>query len=184
MIAKETTRRDIDAKISKMGEYVKIDYLSSCLKQPLDFDTRKFVLTSLSDSYIARGMFSDAGKMMLIASEINTSFQNKLNDYVKTMDLFVRGNDTEKVISVMGRALVIANDTQKNEIKNKVKSFYNLQAELLIKKNKRRQAITLYENLLDFELNDSERKEVQDKLLNLYHALGLMKEYYILKRKK
>ena len=177
------TRKDIEAKISKMGDYVKIDYLSSCLKNHIDFDTRKYVFQKLSELYISKGMFADAGKMILSSAEINTTIPNKIQDYLKATEFFIKGSDNESTLISMGRALAIASESQKTEIKNKIKSTYLTYADFLVQKNKRRQAITAYENLLDLGLNENEKKDIESKLLKYYQDLGLMKEYYLLKRK-
>src|SRR3989344_2804323 len=131
MIAKEMTRKEIESKISKMGDYVKIDYLSSSLKNHIDFDTRKYVFQKLSELYISKGMFADAGKMILSSAEINTTIPNKIQDYLKAAEFFIKGNDNDKTLISMSRAFAIANDSQKAEIKNKVKSSYISYADFL-----------------------------------------------------
>src|SRR3989304_1542726 len=84
------TRRAIEEKISTMGDYVKIGYLSNCLKRSLDFDTRRFVLTSLSKLYEDKKMFLDAAKSIGNAADINTTFQGKIGDFVKSTELFTK----------------------------------------------------------------------------------------------
>ena len=48
MQVKEKNRREIEERLGKMGDYVKIDYLISCLKRDLDFDSKRFCLIKLS----------------------------------------------------------------------------------------------------------------------------------------
>ena len=80
MIVKDNTRQGIESKLSTMGDYVRIDFLSRCLKNNLDFDTRKFVLTTISRLYEQRNMFNDAARALRNSAEINPTFQGKIND--------------------------------------------------------------------------------------------------------
>jgi len=182
MWVKEKTKQEIEEKYAEMGEYVKMDYLSSCLKNHLDFDTRKFVLVKLMGLYEEKKMFLDSGRMMMSAAEINTTFQNKINDFVKAAELFIKGGDYFIAESSMNKALALASDIQRGEIKNSVKEFYKTQARLLMDKDKRNNAMNVYKNLLEFDLDDEERSEITDKLLSLYERLGKMMEYDRLKK--
>ena len=60
MIVRELTKHEIEQKFSQMGDYVGIDYLSSCLTKHLDFDTKKFVLVKLCGLCEAKRMFSES----------------------------------------------------------------------------------------------------------------------------
>jgi len=48
MDAMSLTRRDIEAKLSSVGDYVKMDFLQQCLKKNIDFDTKRFVMVKLA----------------------------------------------------------------------------------------------------------------------------------------
>jgi len=176
MRVKEMTKEDIEKKFRDMGDFVKMDYLSSCLKNRLDYDTRKFVMVKLSGLYEEKKMFAEAAKMMLSAAEINVTYQNKINDFVKACELFIKAGDYGSSESSMKKALALASEKQRDEIKNSVKEFYKTQARSLMENDKRKSAIELYENFFrtGLEETDSESKE---KLLKLYDSLGMIKEY-------
>ena len=109
MLIKEKTRREVEEKLKSLGDFVKIDYLTSCLKQQVDFDTRKFVLLQLSKLYEDKKMFVEAGKMIELAANINTTFQNQINDFLKAAELFVKGGDFDKADKSFEKALVAGN---------------------------------------------------------------------------
>lgn len=183
MLVKEQNRREIEARLHGMGNYVKIDYLSSCLKKQLDFDTRKFVLVKLSELYEAGKMFLEAGKMMSAAANINTSFQGKINDFIRAGSLFVKGGDFENADVAFEKALGCCESMkQKADVKNKKTDYYKSQAKFYLDADKRQSALKAYEKLILFDLPEEERKETQEILLGLYERLGKIKDYYNLKR--
>jgi|SRR3989338_8332181 len=184
MIKKEALlgRREIEAKLASIGDYVKMDYLQQCLKKQIDFDTRRFTLVTLTGIYESRKMHYEAGKMIRAAADINTSFEGKMNDFLKSAVLFVKsGNYAEADISA-AKASGSATNVQKVGIKIKLKEAYVEQAQELLKKDKRKHAMETYEKILQFDLNPIEKREVQKLLLGLYEKLGKVKEFYNLQK--
>lgn len=182
MNVKEATRKEIEAKLATLGDYVKMDYLESCLKNRLDFDTKKFVLIKLAGIYEVRKMFLDAGRAMRLAADINTTTQGKITDYLKSAELFIKsGSFDEADVSVM-RAINDATDSQKETVYSAVKEYYRTHAKLSIAKSKRAQAIKMYERMLNIRMSPQEREEVKKELLELYNQTGKVREYYALKR--
>jgi hypothetical protein len=99
-----------------------MDYLESCLKNRLDFDTKKFVLIKLAGIYEVRKMFLDAGRAMRLAADINTTTQGKITDYLKSAELFIKsGSFDEADVSVM-RAINDATDSQKETVYSAVRN--------------------------------------------------------------
>lgn len=176
------TRKEVEAKIASVGDYVKMDYLSACLKKQIDFDTKKFVLTKLAAIYETRGMYAEAAKMMRYSADINTTFDGKLSDFMKSTELFVKGGNYDEADVSFTKALGCANTMQKESIKSKRKEYYKNQAKEYVKKDKRKHAMETYEKLLMLDLNQSEKQEVQNALLPLYEKLGKVKEFYNLKK--
>ncbi len=175
------TRRDVEARLAVVGDYVKMDYLQACLKKPLDFDTKRFVLVKLSEVYEARKMFLEAGKMIRIAADINTTFDGKIKDFVKSMELLVKGGNFDEADISFNKALAMANERQKLEIKIKRKDMLKRQADEYMKKDRRKNAMDVYEKMQEIDLTAQEKKDVRDKLLYLYEKLGKIKDYMNLK---
>ena len=182
MIVKEENRRDIEQKLIKLGDYIKIDYLSSCLKKPLDFDTRKFVLLKLSEIYEQKNMFSDSAKMIQLSASINTTIQGQISDLIKAGGLFIKAGNFDLADSMFDKAFAYADTIQKVGIKNSKKEMYKKQAELYLKNDKRKNAMLAYERLSELDLDSLERRETQQRLLSLYEKLGKVKEYFNLKK--
>ena len=182
MFIKEKNRTEIEERLKKMGDYAKMDYLQRCLKQQLDFDTRKFALLKLAEIYENKKMFLEAGKMMDAAANINTTFQGKIKDFLKSAELFVKGGDFDKADITFDKAIACGNTRDREEIKRKKKEFYNVQAEFYFNKDKRKNALLAYEKFLTLDLQEAEKRTAQERLLYLYEKLGKIRDYYSLKR--
>jgi len=176
------SRQEIEHALQGMGDYVKMDYLQRALKSNLDFETKKFVQIKLAKIYEARNMFSDAARLIKNAADINTTFKGKIQDYMKSAELFIRGGSFDESEEVYKRVLACGNTLEKSEMKESYKNFFMTQAEIYLKQDKRNQARKTYERMLNVELAMGERAEVQKKLLALYERLGLIREYNSLKK--
>lgn len=181
MLVKEENRRDIEEKLKTLGDYVKIDYLASCLKKNLDFDSRKFVLVTLSNLYEKKGMLSDAARLMSFAAEINSTYQGKIDEFLKSADIFIKGGNFNEAEIAFGKAIACANEAQKISIKAKRKEMFKAQAKAYLKLDKRKHAMDAFEKLLTFDLTQEEKREAQSTLLDLYEKLGKVREFYSLK---
>ena len=178
----EKTRREIEEKFVKMGDYVKIDYLSSCLKNNIDYDTRKFVLVRLSGLYENKKMFLEAGKMMKYAAEINTTYKGKIEDFMKASELFVKGGFFDEADGALKGAIANATENQKADLNAKIKEVYKEELKFCLKNDKRIHSVRICQKLLSLNLGESERKESMETLLSLYDKLGKVREYYMLKK--
>lgn len=175
------TRREVEDKLKTIGDYVKMDFLSQCLKMQIDFDTKKFILLKSAEIYEARRMFSEAAKMMRNAAEINTTYDGKMNDFLKSCTLFIKsGNFAEADVSFT-KAIGSATELQKRKIKDVRKEAYKMQAKEFIGRDKRSHAVEAYEKILTLELTPEEKREAQSVLLGLYERLGKVKDFYSLK---
>ncbi len=182
MEKKGVSRKEVEENISKMGDYVRIDYLSRCLKKEIDFDTKKFILVRLAGIYEERAMYGEAAKLFRISAEINTTFQGKINDFVKSAEMFIKANDFDEADVSFTRGGALGNTEQKLSIKLFKKQFYYTYALDCLKKDKRSHAVKVYEKLLELNLDSIEKKRAEETLLDLYQKLGKIREYGMLKR--
>jgi len=67
-------------------------------------------------------------------------------------------------------------------MKNNLKNYYMTQAKLFLSNDKRNYARIIFEKILRLDLEIQERKEIQSHLLELYDKLGMVREYYNLKK--
>ena len=177
------TRKEVEAKLVGVGDYVKMDFLQRCLKKNLDFDTKRFVMIKLVQVYEIRSMFLEAGKIARNVADINTTFEGKYNDFAKSMDLFVKGGDYNEAEVSFKKALACSSEKNKLVLKNRLKEILKARAKELIAKDKRKNAMDAYEKLSELPFLDSlERKEVQTALSHLYQKLGKIREFGNLQR--
>ncbi|MBS3071986.1 hypothetical protein J4408_03275 [Candidatus Pacearchaeota archaeon] len=182
MDVKENNRREVEARLAGMGDYVRMDYLSSCLKKHLDFDTKKFVLSKLAEIYEFRGMFNDAAKLYKSMADINSTFQGKIKDFVKCGELFVKAGKHYEADDAFKNAIANAKDGGKIQIKIAEKEAYKKQAREYLTRAKNRNAMQTYEKILTLELTLEEKKEVQKSLFELYKKLGRVRESFLIER--
>ncbi len=174
-------RRELEERLKNVGDYVKMDLLSSALKKQLDFDTKKFVLMKLAEIYEARKMFSEAARMMRNAAEINTTYDGKMNDFIKSCVLFTKGGSFDEADISFTKAMGSATELQKGRLKVVRKDALKAQAREYLNRDRRSHAVEAYEKLLSLELASDEKREAQNTLLMLYEKLGKIKEFYALK---
>ena len=177
----EKTRGEIERKLEGMGDYVKMSYLQRALKSKLDYDTRKFVLLRLSGIYEDRKMHLDAARLIRSAAEINTTFRDKIKDFMKSVELYIKAGNFDEADIVFSQSLALANISEKNEMKTSFKNYYLTQAKIAVKSDKRNHARKIYEKALTLELETGERSEIKKQLLILYEKLGDVRSYLNLK---
>lgn len=178
------TRKEIEARLASVGDYVKMDYLQACLKKNLDFDTKKFVMLTLARIYEQRRMFLEAGKLLRAAAEINATYEGKMQDFIRSLELFVKaGNFDDAEISFTKAAGCAEGSMHRERIKTRRKQAYLQQVQEMLAKDRRKGAAEAYEHFLKIpELSADERKAAQASLLSLYEKLGKMVEYNALRR--
>lgn len=181
---KERNRREIEAKLKGLGSFVKIDYLTRCLKQPaLDFDTKRYVFLNLAQLYSEKKMFFEAGKMLQNAAPINTTIMEKMNDYAHAAEMFIKsGNFNMADVAFEKSISSCETEQQRTTVRDKKIDYYKKHAESCFSNDKRQNAMLAFEKLLSLNLAESEKKDAQIKLLGLYEKLGKIREYTSLKR--
>ena len=145
---KAVNRRELEERLKSVGDYVKMDLLSSALKKQIDFDTKKFVLTKLAEIYEARRMFSEAAKMMRNTAEINTTYDGKMSDFIKSCVLFIKGGNFDEADVSFTKAMGSATELQKGRLKVTRKDAYKEQGREYLNRDRRSHALEAYEKLL------------------------------------
>lgn len=182
MIKTGMVKSEIEEQLAGKGDFVQIDYLTKFLEEPLTMDMKKFVFLKLAVLYEKTSMLKEAAKNYDNAAMVSIAFSEKINHYMKEAELYIKADDFEKSDEAMKKAMSQANSTEKNEIYLAIKELYKRQAEAYGKNLKRASVARVYERLLEMKISDSERKEIKEKLLEIYDKLGKTKEYLILKK--
>ncbi len=183
MLVKETTKEEIEAKASKMSDFLKMEYFESSLKQHREtsFEIKKYVSTQLANLYEKRSMFSEAAKNMNAIADISSTFNEKRIAFIRVIDLYIKAGTYDRADDAFKKAMACANTLEKEEIKSQTKEWYKIQAQNHEKAQKNGNALKAYEKLYSLDLNDSEKQATKQKLLLLYNRLGKIREYNAIK---
>lgn len=176
MLRPGMTKTEIEKDIQGKGNFVQIDHLTRFLKEPVAMETKKFIFLKLEELYEKAKILGDAAKMYENAADLGMTFSEKIGYYIKETELHIKMGAFDRAEITMKKALSQANIREKDDIINSVKRFYQEQAQASEKGAKRNQAARLYEKILEFRISDQERKEIKEKLLELYRALGKVRE--------
>jgi len=176
------TKKEVEQELEGKGEYVQIDYLSKFLKEQLTIDLKKFVFLKLASLYEKVMMFSEAGRMYDSAASISIAFTEKINNYLKELECYVKIGAFDRVEFAMKKALGEANSREAEEIYATVKQFYREKAKSLESEMKKNHAARYYEKMLELRISEQERKETREKLMELYKELGKTHEYMLLEK--
>jgi len=182
MLGSELSKSDIEKEIAEKGDYVQIDYLSRILERKLHRDTKKFIYLKLIEIYEKKAMLNDVAKMYEGIAGISIAFSEQIKNYLKATEYYIKAGFFDKADYSMRRALNEANSVEREEINFAVKDFYKKQAEEYERKLKRNSAVRIYEKLLEMNISDLERREIKEKLMDLYEKLGKLKEFYTMKK--
>lgn len=177
------SKSEIEQALENKGNFVQIDHLNHFLKEDLSIDMKKFVFLKLANLYEKTGMFNEAAKMCENAGLISIAFSEKIKNFVKEIEFYIKAGSFDRADEAMRKAMNEANSVERQEIYITTKIFYKKKAEQLEKEMKRNQARRIYERLLEMKISDRDRKEIKEKLLELYEKLGKRREYLALKRK-
>ena len=175
-------KHEIDQELEGKGDFVQIDNLNQFLKEPLTMDMKKFVYLKMADIYKRVGMLTEAAKMYDNTGMITIAFSEKIKHFVKEAELYIKTGSFDSVDKAMRKAMNQANTMEKQDIYFAVKDFYKRQAEIYEKELKRNHAVRIYEKILEMKITDQERKEIKEKLLNLYEKLGKRREFLFLEK--
>lgn len=175
---REKNIEEIEDKLSEINTVLnKIAYIESALKEAgFSFEVRRFLFGKLSEFYEDRKMFEPAGRAMANKARIEVTFKEKIDEYINAAELFSRAGKLGDSEEMFIRASRGANVEQRERIKLARKNIYFVMARGLESKGKRASAVKFYEKLIKLDLDEVEKKQVKEKLLGTYKALGLFRE--------
>lgn len=177
MLKAGMTKSEIEQEIKGKGDFVQIDHLTRYIKEPIPLETKKFVFLKIAELYEKAKMFAEAAKMYNNAADLSIPFAEKIKNYLREAELFVKLGTFDRAENAMKKALTQANIKEKEQIYSAIKQFYKNEAMANEKVSKRNNAIKYYEKILEMKISDSERTEIRQKLLELYKLAGKITEY-------
>ncbi len=177
----ENSREEILSELSKMRtDLNKISYLEKTLRLNYSFEVKRFILAELVKLYEERLMFDKAAVAMSNRAGIDITFREKIESYLKAGELYARAGKIEDSEAMFTRAVRDASIEQKAKILLARKNIYITSAKNLERVGKRASALKFYEKLIKMKLNDLEKQEIKQKLLDMYKRLGKFKEAELL----
>ena len=182
MLKSGMTKSEIEQELKGKGDFVQIDHLGRFLKEQMALDTKKFVFLKLASLYEKASMLHDSAKMYDNAAEISIPFVEKIKHYTKEAELYVKAGSFDRVELAMRKALAQGNFKEKEDIYTSIKMLYKEQANVCEKELRRNQALKFYEKILEMRISEQERREVKEKILELYKKLGKLHESLALEK--
>jgi len=183
MLRKEMTKVEIEKELSNKGDYVLIDNMTRFLKENLPLDIKRFVYLKLVAVYERRSMFSEAAAVYDKLIELSLTPQDKVNYRTKATECYVKSGFYDKADLSMKNLSSEAKVGERAKISLSMKDFYLKQAQLYEKEKRRARAIQAYQKILEMNLLDIEKNEINKKLLVLYKETGMIREFMDMRKK-
>lgn len=169
-------KHEIEKELNKHGDFIQIDDLIKLLKEDLPLAIKKFCYSRLIEIYDRKNMFVNSAKIYDVLSIISIAFSEKINYNIREAESYIKFGNFDSADKAVKKAFNHASSSEKQEIYLTIKIFYKKIAENYELSMKRNHAVKIYERLLEMNINEIERKEIKEKLLNLYEKLGKFRE--------
>ncbi len=169
---------EIDRKLNTyIGDMVKIEYLENCLKTMIPNDASRFCHVKLAELYTNRLMYGPAARHMESAADTAVTYKDKIEFYIKEIGILIKLGDYLFIDKAFKKALMLANNEEKLQIKSSLKQMLLAQAAEYEKKNQRSKSAQIYERLIEMPITtDEEKKEFMAKTAALNAKLGRLTE--------
>ena len=92
----EKDKKEIEIRASKMSDFLKMEYLESCLKKFTDHEIQKFCCLELSKLYESKFMYPEAVKYIFRYQEITGNPSEKKKGIAKEIELLIKGGFYDK----------------------------------------------------------------------------------------
>ena len=172
MLNRNMSKLDIEKCLNSKGNFIKIDYLTKFLKEDIPIDLKKFCYIKLAQTYENMKLFSDAAKTFGSIAILSIAFTEKIKNHIMEAKNYVKASEFAKADEATKKAMSQGNSFQKDEAYIEIKEFYKKVAQDYEKDMKRNNASKVYEKLLEMKISENERKEIKEKLNELYEKLG------------
>jgi tetratricopeptide (TPR) repeat protein len=183
MLKKEMTKLEIEKELDREGDYVKIDNITRFLKENPSLDIKKFLLKKLIEVYERRKMFCDAADSCSRLIELTNDEKEKADILVKQTEFYIKSGFFDKADIVLRKMIEEINPKERSKIMINIKNFYKEQALMYESQKRKSKAIETYEKILTLNINEDERKEIENRLLYLYKDLGKVGDFIRLQKK-
>ena len=179
---REKTIDEIENKLASMNTALnKINYLESALKETrFSFEIKRFLWGRISLLYSERKMFERAAKASSNKAAVEISTKNKIDSYIMAAELYSKIGKVNDAEDMFVRASRDGSSEERRKIKLARKNIYLISAKDLESQGKKASAVKFYERLIKMDLEEIEKNEIRDRLIDIYNALGMFREARLL----
>lgn len=171
----ERTKSEVQSRAEKMSDFLRMEYLENCTRKFMDHSILSYCFLELSKLYEKNIMYPDAVKYMIKYEELCTTNTEKVQAYLKEIELLIKAGTYEKVEFVFKKAREITTPKQIQEIENKIAELYRNESMKYERSNKFSPALKAFEKLLIFA-KEPEKTDIKIKMVSLYNKLGRVRE--------
>ena len=171
----EKDKKEIEIRVSKMSDFLKMEYLESCLKKFTDHEIQKFCCIELSKLYESKFMYPEAVKYIFKFQELTGNPMEKKKASQKEIELLIRGGFYDKAESVVKKIVAILNEQEKFELKRNIIGLYGAIGEKAERNGRNAEIVKVYEKMLPYA-TDTEKNHIKFKLISAYKKLGKIRE--------
>lgn len=175
-------KHEIDAYLKEKGEFIQIDYLDRYLKDSPPIDMKKFAYLKLARIYLNRRMFENAALMFKNAAINSPKFKDQRDNYTKEAKCYIRAGRFDEVKNAMKKAFAESNNEERRVVYDEITGYFKKVGYEYVENGLPGKGIVLFERLIRMKLTIEDKKEIKEKLLELYDKLGKRKEYDFLKQ--
>jgi tetratricopeptide (TPR) repeat protein len=177
----ERNKSEVQAKAEKMSDFLRMEYLENCTKKFMDKEILRYCFQELSRLYERNAMYPDAIKYLAKYEEISVTNREKIQAYLKEIELLVKAGLYDRIEFAHKKAKDIATPKEINEINEKIIQLLKDEGAKYDRLNKYTPATKAYEKLLQL-LRPEEKTEIKKRLVFLYNKLGRVRESIELER--
>lgn len=177
----ERTKREIEEKAGKMSDFLRMEYLESCLKRFVDSEVLRYCYSELSRSYEKNHMYTDAIKYLERFQELCTTQREKFDAYLKEIELLIKAGLYDRVDFAYNKMKENLSPREIKELQEKMLMMFRVEAEKQEKSSKYRMAAKAYEKILTM-IKGLDTIDIKRRLENLYKKLGMVRESLELER--
>jgi len=171
----ERDKKEIEIRVSKMSDFLKMEYLESCLKKFSDHEIQKFCCLELSKLYESKFMYLEAVKYIFKFQELSGNPLEKKKASQKEVELLIKGGFYDKAESVVKKTLTMLNEAEKSELKRNIIGLYGAIGARAEKVGRNAEIIRVYEKMLPYA-TETEKNHIKVKLIDSYKKLGKIRE--------
>lgn len=161
------------------SEELKLETLENLAKKRLPADIQKFVFINMAMIHEHKSWWTNAAKYYRNAADIAVTFKEREDLYMKEVEMYIKAMMYNFADESMKKAMdAIANQKNREIIKNKVRDIYLNEARMCEMTEKRTHAIKAYEKALVFipETQLDLKNSILNKLVILYERVGKVRD--------